>query len=66
MILRKRDTVTVATVGHTAHAFTPLYSAFVALMTYLRGQYDAAKNAENNHEENPDDDDGEYLSIMLG
>eukprot|EP00035_Acanthoeca_spectabilis_P035335 m.33901 g.33901 ORF g.33901 m.33901 type:complete len:178 (+) comp7256_c0_seq1:60-593(+) len=43
-----------------------MFDAFVALMTYLRGQYDAAKNAENNHEENPDDDDGEYLSIMLG
>jgi hypothetical protein len=40
-------------------------SAFVALMTFLRASYDAAKSAENNHEDAPDDEDGEYLSIML-
>eukprot|EP00037_Helgoeca_nana_P002159 m.32138 g.32138 ORF g.32138 m.32138 type:complete len:180 (+) comp12401_c0_seq1:19-558(+) len=42
-----------------------MFDAFVALMTFLRASYDAAKSAENNHEDAPDDEDGEYLSIML-
>mmetsp|Transcript_31075 Transcript_31075/g.81389 ORF Transcript_31075/g.81389 Transcript_31075/m.81389 type:complete len:207 (-) Transcript_31075:260-880(-) len=42
-----------------------MFDAFVALMTYLKGQYDAAKNAEKEHEEAPEDEDAEYLSIML-
>jgi hypothetical protein len=33
-------------------------------MTFLKGQYDASQN-ETGHADAPDDDNAEYLSIMV-
>ena len=41
-----------------------MFKSFVELMTYLKGEYDAAQAGESGHEDAPDDDNAEYLSIL--
>lgn len=41
-----------------------MFKSFVDLMTFLKGKYDASKN-ETGHDDAPDDDNAEYLSILV-